>query len=56
MYKMYASAQSLDFLDLAKNSSFLDWELVPMPITKRLIYEWKLIDYDLLVRCHTGLQ
>jgi hypothetical protein len=24
---LYASAQSLDFLDLAKNLSFLDWKL-----------------------------
>jgi hypothetical protein len=39
-YQMYASAQSLDFLDLAENSSFLDWKLTPVPITKRLIYGW----------------
>ena len=28
----YASAQSLDFLDLAKNSSFLDWKLTLVPV------------------------
>jgi hypothetical protein len=28
----YASAQSLDFLDLAKNSSFLNWKLTPVPV------------------------
>jgi len=28
---MYASAQSLDLLDLAKNSSFLDWKLAVCP-------------------------
>ena len=27
-------------LDLAKNSSFLDRKLIPVPITKRLIYGW----------------
>jgi hypothetical protein len=28
----YASAQSLDFLDLAKNCSFLNWKLTLVPI------------------------
>ena len=28
----YASAQSLEFLDLAKNSSFLNWKLTLVPV------------------------
>jgi hypothetical protein len=28
---MYASAQSLDFLDLAKDSSFLNWKPTLVP-------------------------
>jgi hypothetical protein len=31
-YDLYASAQSLDFLDFAKNCSFLNWKLELMPI------------------------
>jgi hypothetical protein len=31
-YDLYASAQSLDFLDLAKNCSFLNWKLELLPI------------------------
>ena len=31
-YHLYASAQSLDFLDFAKNCSFLNWKLELMPI------------------------
>jgi len=35
---MYASAQSLDFLDLAKNRSFLNWKLTLVPIIQKIIY------------------
>ncbi len=38
----YVSAQSLDFLDLAKNYSFLNWKLVLVPIIRRPIYGWAL--------------
>ena len=31
-YNLYASAQSLDFLDLAENCSFLNWKLKLLPI------------------------
>jgi hypothetical protein len=31
-YNLYASAQSLDFLDFAKNWSFLNWKHELMPI------------------------
>ena len=31
------SAQCLDFLDLAKNFSFLDWKLTLVPINPRVI-------------------
>jgi hypothetical protein len=30
-YDLYASAQSLDFLDFSKNCSFLNWKLELMP-------------------------
>ncbi len=36
----YASAQSLNFLDLAKNSSFLNWKLTLVFMIKELIYGW----------------
>jgi len=36
---MYASAQSLDFLDLAENGSFLNWKLTLVSMIKELIYE-----------------
>ena len=39
----YVSAQSLDFLDLAKNYSFLNWKLVLVPIIRRPIYGWALV-------------
>jgi hypothetical protein len=32
VYNLYTSAQSLDFLDLAKNCSFLNWKLELVPI------------------------
>ena len=38
----YASAQSLDFLDLAKNCSFLNWKLTPVPSVVRFISGWAL--------------
>ena len=38
-YQMYASAQSLDFLDLANPATAgLDWQLKRVPITKRAMY------------------
>ena len=46
----YASAQFLDFLDLAKNVSFLDWKLKPVLRTKKLIYEWVLAKITSTVR------
>jgi hypothetical protein len=39
---MYASAQSLNFLDLAKNCSFLNWKLTPVSIIQGLICGWAL--------------
>jgi hypothetical protein len=33
-YNLHASAQSLDFLDFAKNCSFLNWKLELMPIVE----------------------
>jgi hypothetical protein len=39
---MYASAQSLDFLDLAKNCSFLNWKLTFVPSVLRSVYGWAL--------------
>jgi len=36
----HASAQSLDFLELAKNFSFLDWKLTLVPINPRVIRGW----------------
>jgi len=41
----HASAQSLDFLELAKNCSFLDWKLTPKPtslqgLRKGIDLEW----------------
>ena len=36
----YASAQSLDFLDLAKNCSFLNWKLTPVPIDCKMLFGW----------------
>ena len=38
----YASAQSLDFLDLGQKSSFLNWKLRKMPIFKKTINGWAL--------------
>jgi len=38
----YVSAQSLDFLDLAKNYSFLNWKLTPVPSVVRFISGWAL--------------
>ncbi len=39
---MYVSAQSLDFLDLAKKYSFLNWKLTLVPTIQRFIYGWAL--------------
>jgi len=39
---MYASAQSLDFFDLAENGSFLNWKLTLVSMIKELIYGWTL--------------
>jgi hypothetical protein len=36
----YASAQSLDFLDLAKNCSFLNWKLTPVPTSFLTVRGW----------------
>ena len=36
----YVSAQSLEFLDLAKNCSFLNWKLTLVPIMSRFVYGW----------------
>jgi hypothetical protein len=38
----YASAQSLDFLDLAKKCSFLNWKLTPVPISLLAVRGWAL--------------
>ena len=38
----YVSAQSLEFLDLAKNYSFLNWKLTPVPSVVRFISGWAL--------------
>jgi len=40
--RRYASAQSLDFLDLAKNCSFLNWKLTPVPTFFMGIRGWAL--------------
>jgi hypothetical protein len=48
---MYASAQPLDFLDLAKNCSFLNWKLTVVPIIQRLICGWAL---DSFLDCGLG--
>jgi len=39
----YASAQSLDFLDLGQKSSFLNWKRHKVPIFKKTINGWALI-------------
>ncbi len=39
---MYVSAQSLEFLDLAKKYSFLNWKLTLVPAIQRFIYGWAL--------------
>ena len=39
----YASAQSLDFLDLGQKSSFLNWKLRQVPIFKKTINGWALV-------------
>jgi hypothetical protein len=39
----YASAQSLDFLDLAKNGSFLNWKLTSVPTSLLGLRGWALI-------------
>jgi len=36
----YATAQSLDFLDLGHKSSFLDWKRHQVPIFKKTISGW----------------
>ncbi len=41
----YVSAQSLDFLDLAKNCSFLNWKLTPVPSVVRFISGWALATF-----------
>jgi hypothetical protein len=38
----YASAQPLDFLDLAKNCSFLHWELTLVPTDGKPFHGWAL--------------
>jgi hypothetical protein len=43
----YASAQSLDFLDLAKNCSFLNWKLAPVSMVQK-----SLVDGHYLVPIH----
>jgi hypothetical protein len=43
---MYVSAQSLDFLDLAKNYSFLNWKLTSVPRVLKFIYGWALIKWQ----------
>ncbi len=46
--QMYVSAQSLDFLDLAKNCSFLNWKLVinRTPITKEKTMPQRILVID----------
>jgi len=39
----YASAQSLDFLDLGQKSVFLNWKRHQVPIFKKTINGWALI-------------
>jgi len=36
---MYASAQSLDFLDLTENGSFLNWKLTLASMIRELIMD-----------------
>jgi hypothetical protein len=55
-YDLYASAQSLDFLDFAKNCSFLNWKLELVPIVGDFHFRMgtKLVrDFKLLIfrRC-----
>jgi hypothetical protein len=42
-HQMHASAQSPDFLDFAKNASFLNWKLTHVPTMTILIYGWALV-------------
>jgi hypothetical protein len=52
----YASAQSLDFLDLAKNCSFLNWKLTPVPINPFALCGWALAKaFCLPGQEHTGI-
>jgi ribonuclease Z len=41
----YASAQSLDFLDLAKNCSFVNWKLTPVPTSFLAVRGWALAPF-----------
>jgi hypothetical protein len=43
--QMYVSAQPLDFLDLAKNCSFLNWKLTLVPVIWKFIYGWALTGF-----------
>ena len=42
----YASAQSLDFLDLGQKSSFLNWKRRNAPIFKKTINGWALDSFQ----------
>jgi hypothetical protein len=52
-YNLYASAQSLDFLDLAENYSFLIWKLKLSPIVPDFHF-WMGTSYrsKMLARAH----
>jgi hypothetical protein len=50
----HASAQSLDFLDLAKNCLFLNWKLTLVPIDPYAIYGWALDYYKSHFGKHLG--
>ena len=44
-YRLYASAQSLDLLDLGQKSSFLNWKRRQVPIFKKTLNGWALSNY-----------
>ena len=41
--KNYASAQSLDFLELGQKFSFLDWKHHQVPVIEKPLYGWALV-------------
>ena len=46
----YASAHSLDFLDLGQKSSFLNWKRRQVSIFKKIINGWALSKYKHLLK------